>query len=235
MNSRVKVINVKAFANCPNLKDVTCLAENTPNTKTNAFEGSYIEYTTLHVPAASIAAYKAVEPWKNFKSIVAIDGETPETQKCAKPTISYQNGKLTFSSSTEGAEYVSEITDADIKKHYDATIQLTATYNISVYATKSGYDDSDVATATLCWIDKEPSISGIGEIPARALLIQSEGGMMTVEGADDGQQISVYGINGTQAGAAVSRNGRANIATNLQPGTIAIVKIGEKSVKVVVK
>ena len=33
-------------------------------------QNSYIEYVTLHVPYASIDAYKAVNPWKNFKSIV---------------------------------------------------------------------------------------------------------------------------------------------------------------------
>ena len=39
---------------------------------TDAFYGSYIEYATLHVPTASIDAYKAVEPWKNFKVIEGI-------------------------------------------------------------------------------------------------------------------------------------------------------------------
>ena len=39
----------------------------------NAFGGSYIEFATLHVPEASISSYGAVEPWKNFKTIVKID------------------------------------------------------------------------------------------------------------------------------------------------------------------
>ena len=52
---------------------------------------------------------------------------------------------------------------------------------------------------------------------------------------NDGERISVYSINGTQAGSAISQNGQAVVGTNLQPGSVAIVKIGEKSVKVVVK
>jgi len=48
-------------------------------------------------------------------------------------------------------EYVYEIKDTDIKKGYDAKVSLSATYNISVYATKTGYENSDVATATLVW------------------------------------------------------------------------------------
>jgi len=118
-------------------------------------------------------------------------------------------------------------------------VQLTATYNISVYAMKSGYDNSDVATATLCWIDQQPQTEGItngvANIRANAVLIQSEGGIIKVQGCDEGEQVSVYSINGSQAGSSVSQNGAASVNTNLQTGSIAIVKIGEKSVKVVVK
>ena len=65
----------ESFADCPELTDVTCLAENVPNTSSKTFEGSYIEYATLHVPDASIDLYKAAEPWKNFKEIVGIKGD----------------------------------------------------------------------------------------------------------------------------------------------------------------
>lgn len=146
---------------------------------------------------------------------------------------------MTFQSCTEGAEFVSEITDADIKKHYNAEVQLSAIYNISVYATKAGCDNSDVATATLCWIDQTPQTEGItngvAEVKAKALLILSQDGVITVRGADDGTRIGVYGINGSEEGSARILNGEANIPTRLSKGDIAIVKIGEKSVKVMVK
>ena len=239
IGSGIKTIYSSAFASCPELTDVTCYAENVPNTDTQAFKDSYIEYATLHVPSASVNAYKAADPWKNFKSVVAIGGDTPETPKCEKPTISYENGQLKMSCATEGVEYVTDITDADIKKHYDATISLTATYTISVYATKSGYDNSETTTATLCWIDQQPKTegitNGIANIPAQAVLIQSEGGSIKVQGVDEGTQVNVYSINGTQAGSAISQNGQAVVATNLQAGSVAIVKIGQKSIKVVIK
>ena len=239
IGSGIKTIYSSAFASCPELTDVTCYAENVPSTGTNAFNDSYIEYATLHVPTSAVNAYKAAAPWKNFKSVVAIGGDTPETPKCEKPTISYENGQLKMSCATEGVEYVTDITDADIKKHYDATISLTATYTISVYATKSGYDNSETATATLCWIDQQPKTegitNGIANIPAQAVLIQCEGGSIKVQGVDEGTQVNVYSINGTQAGSAISQSSAAIINTNLQPGSIAIVKIGQKSVKVVMK
>ena len=239
IGSGIKSIYSLAFASCPELTDVTCYAENVPNTYADVFKDSYIESATLHVLTSAVNAYKAADPWKNFKSIVAIDGTTPETPKCEKPTISYENGQLKFSSATDGAEFISEITDSDIKKNYEATVSLTATYNISVYATKSGYDNSETATATLCWIDQQPKTegitNGIANIPAQAVLIQSDGGSIKVQGVDEGTQVNVYSINGTQAGSAISQSGAATINTNLQLGSIAIVKIGQKSVKVVVK
>ena len=224
------------------MTDVFCLAEQVPNTNSDAFAYSYIEYTTLHVPAASIEAYRAAEPWKNFKSIVTIDGETPEEEKCATPTISYENHRLKFGCETEGVEYVYEIKDADVKKGYDSEVELTATYQISVYATKAGMKNSETATATLCWIDQEPKIEEMDEITtnvrhltARAVLIKSEDGTLTIENAEEGQPVAAYTTDGRQLGTATARLGRAVIATRLQPGSIAVVKVGQKSVKVVVR
>ena len=196
---------------------------------------------TLYVPKGTIEKYKATDGWKDFVFIEegAGGGDTPTTQKCEKPTISYSNGKLTFNSSTDGAVCQSTITDSDITSFSGNEVQLSVTYNISVYATKTGYYNSDVAYATLCWIDKEPSTEGItngvSQVPANAVLIQSNGGQLTIQGVDDGTQVSVYSINGTEAGKAISKNGCASVNTNLQAGSMAIIKIGEKSVKVVVK
>jgi len=160
-------------------------------------------------------------------------------QKCEKPTISYQNGKLFFNSATEGAVCHSTITDADITSYNTNEVQLGITYNISVYATKNGYEDSETATATLCWIDVEPKTEGItndiASVPAMSVMIQNSDGQLTVSGVDDGTQISVYNANGAQAGSAISRNGSAVINSNLHAGSVAIVKIGEKSIKVVLK
>ena len=151
IGSGVSYISLNAFAGCKNLEDVYCYAENVPGTNTKAFENSLIEYATLHVPDGSVNAYSQAEPWKNFKTVVSLNG------------------------------------------------------------------------------------TGIANVPANDVLIQSNGGTIAVQGADDGTKVSVYGINGTLAGLAVSNNGSAIVSTNLQPGSIAIVKICEKSVKVILK
>ena len=142
----------KAFSKCSELRDVYCLADNLADeswreglwSSSDAFEESYVEYATLHVPASVINAYKTMEPWSGFGSIVALD----ETQmpKCAMPAITFVNGELRFSCETEGVEFVSEVTVGDAKKYYGNRVMIDGTYTISVYATKEGYENSDVAT-----------------------------------------------------------------------------------------
>ena len=236
IGSGIRNIGKSAFADCNILEYVYCYAETVPSTKVDAFDGSYIGNATLYVPEVSVNAYSLAEPWKSFRVIVGMKDTNPSAEKCSVPTISYENGKLKFSCSTEGATFAYEIQDEDVKMGYADEVQLTATYHISVYAIKSGYNDSDVATATLCWIDKEPTITtDVMQIPSQAVLIQSEGGILTVRGIDDGTQVSIYGIDGTEAGSAIGRNGEALIGTNLKPGSVAIVKIGKKSVKVITR
>ena len=81
IGNNVKSISSGAFADCPELTDVYCNAENIPSTNVDAFEGSYIEYATLHVPKGCIGTYKDVKPWKNFKSIVEIVDAKVELNK----------------------------------------------------------------------------------------------------------------------------------------------------------
>ena len=70
----VKIIDTYAFYNCPELLDVYCYAEKLPNTEGDAFDVSYPEYATLHVPHRSIEDYKKVAPWSSFGTIKAISG-----------------------------------------------------------------------------------------------------------------------------------------------------------------
>ena len=139
----VKIINSYAFVRCPELIDVYCFADDVPSTD-SPFNGSYIEYANLYVPKASVEKYKKVSPWKDFKSIVGLEMQV--MPKCATPIITINDGELTFSCETEGVEYVSEVTSNEVKKYYDDKLKIGGIYTISVYATKAGYENSDVAT-----------------------------------------------------------------------------------------
>ena len=81
------VNNISFYAfntNSTALTDVYCLAESVPFTGSYAF--SYVENATLHVPANSIEAYKAADPWKNFKEIVPLDDESIGTIEYTSPS-----------------------------------------------------------------------------------------------------------------------------------------------------
>ena len=153
IGSGVKNIYRNAFGFCPELTDVYCYAVNVPQTATDVFYNSKVEYATLHVPDESLQAYKETEPWSKFAKIVGLSTE----------------------------------------------------------------------------------INPIENDNTASVLIQNNGGMLTVQGAQDGTPVSVYTTAGTEAGSAVSQNSCATISTSMQQGDIAIIKIGERSVKIVLK
>lgn len=232
----------QAFEKCTNLEELHLNCPIPPNVPTNGLHFFGIvdagSRCVLYVPTGSKVAYDASANFINFANIVEEDVDVI-VNKCAMPTIAYENGDLIFDCDTEGVEFVSEITDDDIRRNYDAVVSLTATYNISVYATKSGYLNSDVATATLCWIDVTPEgenvVVGKAEVRANPVLIQSNGGMLSICGVAEGTAISVYDTTGRMVGSATATNGTTNISTTLGCGTIGIVKIGDKAVKVAIK
>lgn len=147
IGSGLKTIYSRAFVSCPELSDVYCLAEAVPTMYdingnsggTDAFEGSNIESATLHVLTASVDAYKAVEPWKSFQNIVG-------AEKCATPTIAFQDGELTFTCETDDVEYIYELSYPATLKGSGSKFAVGAACCVSVYASKAGYENSDAST-----------------------------------------------------------------------------------------
>ena len=225
-----------AFAGCEELTDVYCYAETVPSAGYAIFNGSYPEYITLHVPAESIEAYKAKSPWSELGRIVAIDGETPEPEvkKCATPVVSYADGKLTLTSATEDVEFITDVVAQDAKKYYEAEINLNATYAIETYAVKTGYENSDTVSVALVWVENgEVSDStGVFSIEATPVLIHGNAGVLTISGVAYGTDIVVYTVSGTEVVRQAATEPTTTINTGLQSGTIAIVKVGNKSVKI---
>ena len=239
----VKAIYDNSFEDCTSLRDVYCYIESVPTTSASAFQGASLSTATLHVPTHALMDYKNIAPWSNFGNIVALSGgENPPTvKKCATPSISYTKGKLSVKCSTKGASCITTITDTDIKTHSGNEIDLTVTYDIKVYATAAGYKNSDMATATLCWIDSNPRTEGItnpiAKVEARPILIQSQNGVLTIssEGNTEPTPVRVYNTAGQMTGLTSLTGEMTSVNTNMNSGDIAIVKIGEKSIKMVVK
>ena len=222
-----------AFSYCENLLDVYCYAEDVPSVGEDIFEDSPIINCNLHVPAASIESYKAKEPWSGFGKIIGLS-DIPKLEKCAIPFVIYADGKLSLSCQTEGTEFVTKIASEDINTFNSAEIELKATYNIEVFATKVNYENSDTVNVALVWVEngKVGEESGVINVEAAPVLIQANGGNLTINGVAKGCEIVVYSLNGTEVARATATEGSTTINTGLQSGTVAIVRLGNKSVKI---
>ncbi len=238
----VTSIESYAFDGCTGLTSVISKTENPCYIDWNCFPNDVFYNVTLYVPKGTTEKYKSTDYWSRFVFIE--EGEPgsstqPEEKKCATPTISYANKKLTFTCDTEGANCQYTITDSDINSGAANEVSLSATYEISVYATKSGFVNSDVATATLVWTEAvftetTPSTPSSAKAIRESIpvLISAQNGTITVRGEQNGLPVTVYSADGKMLGSATIMDGQASIATNLQRGEIVIVKVGKRSVKI---
>ena len=149
--TQVKAIGEEAFSDCTSLTAILSKAETPPVCGSQALDDVNKWECTLTVPEGSVESYQAADQWKEFFFVEVGDenGSTPidpSGKKCATPTITFANGKLSFSCETDDVEYVFEVTNADVKKGQASEVTIDGLYKVSVYATKDGYIDSDVVT-----------------------------------------------------------------------------------------
>ena len=238
----VEEIGDRAFLGC-NLETVTSLITMPFHLKGkdddySPFAESTFATATLYVPEGTIDKYKTTVGWEDFEFIEEMEGE-PTDRVCAKPTIHYQDRHLTFTSATPGAVCKGRISDEDIQTFEGNDLMLSAKYTITAYATCEGYEDSEIATATLCWIDATLLSEGItddedvvAEIRAVPVLIQAEAGAVTVDGANVGTPISVYDLSGRLLGSATAANGMTKVAVATTEKMV-VVRVGNQSIKIV--
>lgn len=134
--------NSNVFKNCNNLTDVTVLWDTPINIESTSFPNR--TSSTLHVPYGTKSLYAAADYWKEFKEI------TEERPQCAKPTITIDNGKLTFGCETEGVTFKASCqydNSSSLSEGEELVLEGTTICHISVIATKEDYQDSDIATA----------------------------------------------------------------------------------------
>jgi hypothetical protein len=117
IGNSVTNIGKGAFSYCNSLNSVISNMEIPCSIDKECFPDDVFYNVTLYVPNGTTDKYRSTPSWNKFLYIEEGEpGSTqPEEKKCATPTISYANKELTFSCETEGVEFVSKITDADIK------------------------------------------------------------------------------------------------------------------------
>ena len=192
----------------------------------------------IYVPKEYLQDYKSVLGEK-YPYIYASKDEEEEnpTGKCETPTIAYSDGKLRFVSSTPNAEYHYSLTTMDTASDVytkEGIINLSAAYDIKAYATADGYMASDVATATLYWLEKSednPS-SNIIQAKTRGIVATGQDGIVRISGLDDGEEVGFYATDGKLIATAKAIGGVVSQALNEYNDYIVIAKIAGQSIKI---
>ena len=78
-------------------------------------------------------------------------------------------------------------------------------------------------------------MTSILNIPSKPVLIQSQGGTITLSGLADDTEVAAYDLAGELLDATTATGDTATLTTNLSQGDIAILKIGNNSVKIAIK
>ena len=138
----VTTIDSNAFFQCYALTQITSWIENPFVINSNVFPTSVYSNATLNVPSGKKTVYQNTSGWKKFENM-------SESSKCAKPIISYSNGKISFSCETEGVEFHYTISNTNSSTGVGSSVNFSPTVNISVYASKSGFANSDTSTAEI--------------------------------------------------------------------------------------
>lgn len=238
------VLSIKAgaFKNCANLRTVKCyrsaLSE-VPDRPTGitevevgAFEGCDLSKATLWVHEWALDDYKAFDEWKKFGNIVDMN--------CVTPVISYVDGTLNFASETPGVIYHYTIEDKDIVTDQivdNGKVYLDGCYEVSVYASAEGFDNSDVAKACLFFLPNpqgDDITTDVIEVPEmRGILAYSNNGFITITGLNNLEYVSFYDLNGTKLGAVSAYNGVATFKAAV--GSVVIATFTNSSIKILVR
>ncbi len=110
---------------------------------------------------------------------------------------------------------------------WNATLHVPAA-SIEQYKTASPW----INFGTIVPLTDEDAIAEVQAVP---VLIQTQGNTITVEGAEAGTEIILYGANGVQLDSVIATTGTASLNASALSGSVAIAKIGNKTVKVLIK
>ena len=237
LGTGIQSIGNYAFDNISDSKelyDFYCYAPTPPSTYNSNGSSSFRKTTngvipmTLYVPKGTKDIYSRTGQWALFWEIKEMD----VAESCAKPQILYSQGHLSFNSETVGAKFHYSITDNDIKSGVVAEgVDLNVSYNVSVYATADGFADSEIATATLCWIDFTPKgdgVESISTVKAVPVLFKTDGNTIIIEAPEDIGNIEFYSIDGKYLGLSYVDDGCASFTTVEH---MVIIKLRDKTIK----
>ena len=150
----VTTIGNWAFSGCSAIEEIISKAKTPPACGSQALEDINIWECKLYVPDGCMAAYEEADPWMNFfykeegEGTLPQGGDNPDdSKKCGTPTITIDGSSVKFGCNTSGVIFHYTITSSDTKSDVtNSGFEVKNSYTITVYATKEGYTDSEVAS-----------------------------------------------------------------------------------------
>ena len=151
--SNLSSLENSCFSGCNNITYIYCNAKEVPFLEYGVFDNP--GNITLYVPSESYAAYNNDSRWGMFN--VQANSSLQSTEKCLKPTINLSDGKYVFNCETPNVQYRWIISTPDGNNGYSYSSSYSYTFSqitLNVFATKDGYQPSEVTTCVL------PGLSG---------------------------------------------------------------------------
>ena len=256
--SSVTSIGTGAFSNCSSLTELT-IPSSVTSISLSAFSGCVgLEKITVESGNPNYDSREDCNAIITIKSSWLVDSNTliAGCKSTMIPGSVTAIGAYAFS----GCSGLTEVTIPNsvtlIDQYaFSGCSGLTTLYSLSTTPPRvlTKFDDSHYTTVDLfvpeealeayqtagIWKDfqKLHAIDGSTDIVkvSAAEQIHSANGQVTVTGLADDTTVAVYDLSGKQVGTATSTGGQVNISTGMTAGAAAIVKMGDKSVKTVMK
>ena len=212
----VKSIEDCVFQNCSSLISVII-----PNSVTSIGSGAFFDCSALAsiiIPnSVTIIRNYAFYGCSNLTSIIIPNSVTEINSKAFANCSNLEN----IYCYAENLFYIGDDIFKDSYIEY-ATLHIPSS-SLSYYQTTEPWS----GFGTIKTLEGD----GINNVSMRDINIQSSGGFINIYGLNNNEKVSFYDIGGKSLGYTIAINGTTSFAA--QSGSIVIVKIGRKSIKIV--
>ena len=245
--SSVTSIGISAFMGCSGL---TTLA--IPNSVTSIGDGSFsgcVGLTSLVIPNSVTSIGSAAFSYcKGLTSLTISDGVNTINSRAfygctGLNSIIIPNSVTSIGNNAfDGIEFSTVV--SLIEKPFVIGTGSLSSFSEKTFENATLYvpvGTKDMYKARKGWKSFYNIVEGTGGIDGFAIVrtnnvnIQVNGSALAISGVEVGTAIKVYDMTGRMVGSAIASAGTTYLGTSLQSGEFVIVKIGEETVKVVIK